>query len=276
MYEKMRGAKKDKTQAPAHQGRWRRIGTAIGDIIQRDVLFMERHYEKATGNKPRFSFVRNEHGEPMFEDFAKLNAVIEHNGQKFVLYGTGDGVMEYVSEEGEVLRVGLEVKSKQMTYSGTSGYSVRNGPKIDHVKQCVCYSIMYNVDFYVILYVNASKKGWEMSEADIEKYPDIVAFGLHITDEMRNDVLDHFADIVKAARDGNPPELDLDKWTFNDFKRTVALSLTEAELAKLEREVTALNHSSLPDWKKRGPSEALADIMRIRAEVAESQTKGAA
>lgn len=271
LYEKMRGAKKDKTEKPAHQGRWQRIGTAIGDMIQRDVLFMERHYEKVTGNKLRFSFVRNEYGEPMFEDFAKLNAVIEHNAQKFVLYGTGDGVMEYVSADGEVLRVGLEIKSKQTTYSATSGYSTRNGPKEDHVKQCVCYSIMYGtaaqpVDYYVILYVNASKKGWNMSEEDIEKYPDIVAFGVHITDDMRREVLDYFAGIVKAANEGKPPALDLDKWTFNDFKRTVALSLSEEELQTLRRRVAALLRSSLPDHKKREPAAALEFIERVRAE----------
>ncbi|RCX22911.1 hypothetical protein DFP94_101500 [Fontibacillus phaseoli] len=251
---------------PPHQGRWRRIGTALGDMIQRDVLFMEKHYEKVTGSKSRFSFARNERGEPMFEEFAKLNSVIEHNGQKFILFGTGDGIMEYRSPLGEVLRVGLECKSKQTTYSTTSGYSVRNGPKLDHVKQCICYSLMYNVDYYVILYVNASKKGWEMTEADVEKYPDIVAFGLHITNEMRAEVLDHFAGIVDAANLGIPPKIDLGKWTFNDFKQVCALSLSPDELAEIERQVTALQRSSLPEWKKRGPAEALADIYRIRAE----------
>ncbi|WP_404303545.1 hypothetical protein [Paenibacillus sp. DP01] len=270
LYEKMRGAKKEKTGQPAHQGRWTRIGTAIGDTIQRDILFAAKH-----GNM-RFAFELNDRGEPMFEDFAKVSRVIGHGGKTFALYGTCDGIMLYVSEDGEVLRVGLEIKSKQTTYSMTSGFSARKGPKEDHVKQCVCYSVMYGVDYYVILYVNGSKKSWNMTEDEFAKNPDILAFGLYITDEMRNDVLDHFAGIVHAAETGDAPALDLDKWTFNDFKRTIALSLTEAEIAKLERKVVALNHSSLPDWKKRGPSEALADIIRIRAEMTESHTKEAA
>lgn len=276
LYEKMRGAKRESSDRPAHQGRWVRIGTAIGDVIQRDILFAEKHFEKAYGRPPRFVFDRNERGEPVFEDFAKRGHVVTHNGKTFALYGTGDGVMRYVSEDGEVLRVGLEIKSKQGTYSATSGYSTRNGAKEDHVKQCVCYSIMYDVDYYVILYVNASKKAWAMPDADIEKYPDIAAFGLHITDEMRGEMLDHFAGIVDAANKGEPPALDLDKWLFLDFKRAVSLSLSEDEVEVLRRKVAAIMKSNLPDWKKRGPAEALADIERIRAEEAESQTKEAA
>lgn len=272
LYEKMRGAKKDNEDRPAFQGRWTRLGTAIGDIIQRDILFAEKH---ALG---RFAFERNDRGEPMFEDFAKINAMIEHRGKKFALYGTCDGIMTYRADGGETLRVGLEIKSKQTTYSQTSEYSTRNGPKEDHVKQCVCYSIMYGtparpIDYYVILYVNASKKSWMMTPDEFAKNPDIAAFGLHITDEMRAEVLDHFVGIVAAAEAGEPPKLDVDKWVFNNFKTACALSLSADEIAEIERHVSALQRSSLPDWKKRGPAEALADIYRIRAEI---QTKEAA
>ncbi|MEC0167898.1 hypothetical protein [Paenibacillus graminis] len=213
----------------------------------------------------------NAQGEPMFEDFAKVGAVIEHNGKKFALYGTCDGIMRYVSTDGEVLRVGLEVKSKQTTYAMTSGYSTRKGPKEDHVKQCVCYSIMYRtpaepIDYYVILYVNGSRKAWNMTPEEFAKNPDICAFGLHITDEMRTDILDHFAGIVDAAERGDAPELDLDRWMFNDYKRAIALSLSAEELAALQRKVAATLRSSLPDGKKRDYAEALAFIEAVRAE----------
>ncbi|MCZ0847993.1 hypothetical protein O0536_25530, partial [Brevibacillus laterosporus] len=46
LYEKFRGAKKDIHPHPPYQGRWTRIGTAIGDVIQRDLLFIEKHYER--------------------------------------------------------------------------------------------------------------------------------------------------------------------------------------------------------------------------------------
>jgi len=267
LYEKLRKAKKDTELTPPHQGRWKRIGTTIGDIIQRDILFAEKHFEKAIGVKPRFNIERNERNEPVFEDFAKMSHVITHNGKTFALFGTGDGIMHYVADDGEMIRVGLEVKSKQTSSAKTSDFSQRNGPEEDHVKQCVVYSLMYNVDYYVILYVNASKKGWVMSPEDFAKTPDIRVHGIYITDDMRNEVLDLFAGILHAVDTGTPPPLDPDNFTFNKFKQACALSLSDEELADIQRQVSALQRSNLPDYKKRGPAEALAEIERIRAEV---------
>ncbi|WP_235615913.1 hypothetical protein [Brevibacillus reuszeri] len=263
LYEKMRGAKRESGVRPPHQGRWVRLGTAIGDMLQRDILFAEKHMDTlAIPNT--FSFERNDRGEPMFEDFAKKSVIIEHRGKKFALYGTGDGIMRYVSEDGEVLRVGLEIKSKQTTSAMTSAYSKRNGPKEDHVKQCVCYSIMYDVDIYVIIYVNGAKKSWNMTEEDFAKNPDIAAYGVYITDDMRNEVLDHFADIVTAAETGNAPKLDIERWLFNDFKRAISKSLTADELVEIEREVSAIQRSRMPDFKKQYAARVLAEIMELR------------
>src|SRR5699024_2036416 len=89
------------------RGRWRKLGTLGGDLIQREILSIERNYEKQTGNKPRFWFEKNADGTPMFEDFAKVNKLVEHNGEKFYLYGTCDGIMNYVTDDGEIIRVGL-------------------------------------------------------------------------------------------------------------------------------------------------------------------------
>ncbi|NHN31163.1 hypothetical protein G9U52_15090 [Paenibacillus sp. S3N08] len=272
LYEKMRGAKKDVSGRPPYQGRWVRIGTAIGDVIQRDILFAEKHYAKAIGQAPRFKFERTADGRPMFEDFAKVAAPITHNKRRFYLYGTCDGIMTYRSDDGELIRVGLEVKSKQTTFSQTSEYSQRSGPKEDHVKQCVCYSLMYGnaaepIDYYVILYVNASKKSWQMSDEDFAKSPDIKAHGIAITDGMRTELLDHLAGIVASAEIGNPPALDIGKWTFNNFKSTCAKALTDEEMAVLERQVDAMNRSGLPDFKKRQFAEAFEDITRLRTEV---------
>src|SRR5690606_31990304 len=79
LYVKAKGGKRDAFKRQPHQKRWTSIGTLVGDMIQRDILFIEKHYEKLTGNKPRFKFERNEDGTPAFEDFAKTNALVEHN-----------------------------------------------------------------------------------------------------------------------------------------------------------------------------------------------------
>lgn len=217
----------------------------------------------------RFQFERNDRGEPVFEDFAKTSAIISHNGKSFALFGTCDGIMRYTSADGEMLRVGLEVKSKQTTSAQTSEYSTRNGPKEDHVKQCVCYSIMYGtaaepIDYYVILYVNGSKKSWNMTDEEFAKNPDIKTFGIEITDEMRRDVLDNFAGIVEAADNGVPPALDIGNFTFNNFKRACAASLSDEEYAQIERQVSAIQRSGLKDYEKRNYAEAFEQLTELR------------
>ncbi|AVF26343.1 hypothetical protein ERICIV_02203 [Paenibacillus larvae subsp. larvae] len=267
LYVKLNGAKRDIVQKPPYQGRWTRIGTAIGDTIQRDLLLAERHV-----SNPIFRFKKNEDGTPMFEEFAKKARNIMHKGKVFALYGTCDGIMLYTSDDGDVIRVGLEIKSKQTTYSQTSLYSMRE-PKEDHVKQTVCYSIMYDVDYYIILYVNASKKGWNISEEDYAKSPDIRAFGIHITDDMRNEVIDTFASVLKSVEKRTPPALDIEKWTFNNYKRACALSLSDEEVDDIKRKSDRMLRSSLPDWKKLVYRECVEFIESVRSEVTEADEK---
>lgn len=268
LYEKVRGAKRERTGQPPHQGRWRAIGTAIGDTVQRDILFAEKHVEAA-----RFRFERNDRDEPMFEDFAKVSREITVGSTKFALYGTCDGILLYTSEAGEIIRVGLEVKSKQTTAAMTSEYSQRNGPKEDHAKQTICYSVMYDkpdapIDYYVILYVNASKKSWEMTPEEYEKNPDIAVHVVEITDEMRTGLMRHFADIVRKANEGTPPPLDLSKWTFNNLKQACAAGLSAEELAAIEWQVDAAKRSGMKEWQKQAYVSALDEIKQLRGEAA--------
>lgn len=269
LYEKLRGGKRDCGGQAPHQGRWTRIGTAVGDVIQRDILFAEKHYAGVAGETPVFSFERNARGEPFFEDFAKTSATFTHNGETFALYGTCDGIMRYTSVSGRTIRVGLEVKSKQTTAAKTSDFSTRNGPEEGHVKQCVCYSLMYGtdaepIDYYVILCVNAAKKAWDMTAEDYAKNPDIKAFCIEVTDDMRREVLDHFAGITRMVRMCEAPPLDLAEWAFNGYKRACALSLSAEEYEALERQVSAVQRSGLKDHEKRKYAEAFAEITKIR------------
>jgi hypothetical protein len=267
LYEKVRKSKRDEQAVYPWQRRWTALGTAMGDWIQREVLLAERHYEKFTGEEPRFMMDRTKDDEPFFEDFVKTMKVVEHRGHRFSLFGTSDGVLTYRADNGEVLRVGLEIKSKQTTAAQTSDYSMRE-PKEDHVKQVTCYAIMYDVDYYIVLYVNASKKSWMMSEEDFAKTPDFKAFGLAITDEMKTEVLDGFADVLDAVKKNEAPPVDLTKWTFNGFKTAIAESLTEEEYEEIKRKVSQVRRSSLPEWKKRGYAEALNYIDEVRSKEA--------
>src|SRR5699024_12710750 len=61
----------------------------------------------------------------------------------------------------------------------------RSQPSSAHARQVVAYSEMYDCEYYVVLYINYAKKGWNMSEEDYEKTPDIRAFCTLVTDEDR-------------------------------------------------------------------------------------------
>jgi hypothetical protein len=268
LYMKQLRAKRDEQRKQPHMGRWVRIGTSIGDLIQRDLLFIEKHFEAKTGNKPRFTVERNENGEPMFEDFAKTNKRVEHGAHTFYLFGTPDGILRYTTDDGEVLRVGLEIKSKQTTSAQTSLYKMRE-PKEDHAKQVVAYSEMYGVDHYVILYVNASKKGWVYSDEDYEKTPDIRAFHREVTDADRAQLFDFFTGVLDAVNAKQAPKLDLWRWNFNNFKTTCALDLSDEEMSDIKAQVRQMRKSNLPEWKKRGHMEAWEFITDVREGEAE-------
>lgn len=224
---------------------------------------MERNLEDKAGVSPRFRFERNDDGTPMFEDFAKKNHRLQHGGKTFYLFGTCDGIMEYYTEDGEKLRVGLEVKTKQSTPARTSFYSMRE-PDAKHVKQCVCYAEMYDVDYYVILYVNTAHKGWFMSDEDYEKTPDIRAFGIHITQTDKDMIFDRFVDILGHVERNEEPRLDLDNFTFNNYKTVIAKEMPREEFADLQEYARRVEHSDLPGFKKANVRRAVETLTELR------------
>lgn len=265
LYFKGRGYKSERDGQQPHQARWTRIGTAIGDILQRDLLFIEKHGEKVMGYESPFKFVRTADGRPMFEDFAKKNHAVEHNGVKFHLSGSPDGIMIYTDEDGNKLRVGLEIKSKQTTAAKTSLHTMKEA-EAKHVEQCMAYAEMFDCHFYLIVYVNTSHKTWAMEPEEFAKSPDMRVFGIECTREKKDALLDKFAWLQDCVNRGKMPPTDLEKWTFNNFKTATALSLSESELKAFEAENERLKKSKAPAFVKSNFREALADIKRIRKE----------
>lgn len=263
LYYKAKRAPRDESRRQPHQARWASIGTRVGDQIQHDILSIERNLEDKTGVSPRFRFERNDDGTPMFEEFAKKNHRVNYAGKTFYLYGAPDGIMTYRTDDGELIRVGLEIKTKQTTPARTSEYSMR-GPDESHVKQVTCYAEMYDVDYYVILYVNTAHKSWSMTEEEYASNPDIRAFGIYVTGEMKADVFDYFVDVLDSIEKDEPMPLDLDKWEFNGYKTAIAQDLTDEELAELEREVKRVARSGLPEYQKRSMLEAYNEIIALR------------
>lgn len=264
LYMKVKKCKRDKEGVQPHQRRWTAIGTAIGDAIQREILLAERHFKKFTGKEPVFRMARTDEGYPFFEEFVQTLKVIDHKGQRFSLFGTCDGVMLWKAPNGENIRVGLEIKSKQTSYTSTGHYSMK-APQAKHIKQITTYSLMYNVDYFIILYVNASKKEWVMSDTDFEKYPDIRAFGVYVTEDMRQEVLDKFANVVYHAKIDVPPPLDITRFTFNKYKKACADSLTDEEFAEITDYVNRFKKGkSVPAWLKNSVMESYLMLKELR------------
>lgn len=263
LYEKVRKSKKDETRTPPHQRRWTAQGTALGDWLQRELLLAEKHYPKFTGKPATFRLARTTDGYPAFEDFIYRQHTLTYEGVDMALMGTSDGIMEYVTEDGEVLTVGLEIKSKQTTAARTKPYSL-SAPEPKHIDQCTVYSIMYGLDYFVITYVNASKKSWAMTPEEYAENPDVRAFGVYITEEMRKEVLDRFAGVVKAVKANTPPPVDLHNWTFNNHKQAIVDGLTDAEIAQITQTYEQTKKSRLPEYKKKPVIEAYEEITKLR------------
>lgn len=263
LYEKIRKSPRDQNRPQPQQRRWTALGEQIGGLVQREIMLAERHYTKFSGKPVRFRFKRNTDGAPLYEHFTKKMHEVEHDGESFAIFGLGDGILEYLTAEGEWIPIGLEVKSRQTSYAETSHNRMKE-VKEEHRLQTVCYSEMYTLDYFLTIYVNSSKKAWNMTDQDRVKSPDFRVFGYAITEDERNAVKTKFARVTKMAREGTPPKVELDSWLFCDYKTHIAKTLTEEEFEELREQALLMQRSGLPDFKKRQYAEAVDFIAAER------------
>lgn len=256
-YMRLKRYTPDRKEIDEVQTRWQNLGTRIGDMIQYDLLLAEKYMPK-----PKFRFERVKNNYPHFEEFSTVSKPVHFNGKDFIIHGSTDGIMIYTDEFGKEYRVGLEVKSKQTTSARTTFYSMKT-VDYKHKKQTCSYSIMFDVDFWIVLYVNASKKAWKMTDEEKAKNPDIRAFGHYVTEDMRNEVKERFAYICECVDNNTPPKLELNNYTFNNYKEACAKSLTNEELVELTR-FLAEDTENYPKWVVSSMEKALEDIVDRR------------
>lgn len=250
LYHMAKGNKRDEDTIQPHQKRWQKLGGMFGDLIQHDLLAIHKHYERMTGNGPDFKPVYTEMetkvGDiikvPMWEEFAKTYGV--YSGVP--IGGQPDGILQY--KDGA--RIGIEIKSKQTSSARTSQFSMR-GPEPDHIKQVVAYSILYEVNEFLLVYGNLSKKSWVMSDEDQAKYPDLRCFYVYVSENDRQELLERFKSVMEMVKRGTPPKLDITKWTFNNFKRSIAQSMTNDEMKELKNEADLIEMESHSKDKTR-------------------------
>lgn len=256
MYERARGSKRDPAKFSVNQRYWVGLGSPIGDYFVREILLAERHYRKLTGKTPPFRIKRKDNGDPMYEHFVKKMHEMEHGGEKFAYFGLPDSILEYIDEDtGEVLDVGLELKSEQANWSR---FKSLDEPKRGHLEQTTMYSEMYGFDYVIVAYILSYGRGW------FEDFNRLKTFGKHVSDSDREALADRCANATRRAREGDAPKFNIDDWKFNDYKTVIAKGLTEEEVAELEQVVNRAKTSSLPQWKITSYVEAMDEIKTYR------------
>ncbi|MEH7116934.1 PD-(D/E)XK nuclease family protein [Neobacillus vireti] len=208
---KIIGADEDEQVMEPYQKRWVRNGSAVHRAMQRDLIYIEKYLQDAP-----FEVCRTKEGKPAWERNTRTVKQFEHNGEKFQLYGMVDGMLYYKPEK---KRIGFDFKTKSTTIASIGDYKLK-APQENNVLQAVCYSLLFDVNEYIICYESLAKDSWTKGA---EARPDIRVFHIKITDSMKIAILDKFAGIAKQLRQDKLPAPDFEKCLFCTFKEVCSV-----------------------------------------------------
>jgi len=203
-------ADEDEVEFEPYQKRWVRNGSAVHEAIQSDLLYIEKFLKDAP-----FEVLRTREGKPAWERNTRTVKQFEHNGERFQIYGMVDGMLWYKPGE---KRIGFDFKTKSTTIAAIGDYKMK-APQEGHVLQMVAYSLLFDVDEYIICYESLAKDNWTKGK---EARADLRVFHIIITQEMKDALLDKFARIVKEQREGILSQPNFDKCLFCKFKEVCA------------------------------------------------------
>lgn len=200
------GIDEDEKSMLPYQRRWVKNGSAVHERQQADLLYIEKYLEDAP-----FEVMRTKEGKPAWERNTRTVRQFEHNGEKFQIYGMVDGML---FDKKRKKRIGYDFKTKSTTVATVGDYKLKV-PQENNVLQMVAYSLLFDVDEYLIHYESLAKDGWTKGE---EAKPDMKVFHIFITPEMRTALLDKFASVAKQVRLDQLPNPDFNKCLFCPFK----------------------------------------------------------
>lgn len=202
--------------------RWSSNGTAVHARIQRDLLYAQKAIPDNPFEVAKAQDLLGANVEPARRDLPAWESNIfttklfEHKGQRFAIRGMADG---YLWFEGRL--VNFEIKTKSTTVAAVGTYSMKE-PMKHHVKQCICYSLLFmgdpyedRVDTSILFYESLAKDKWS---AGADAKPDIRVFQIDVTKEMRIELLDKFAMVVDSINKGVAPFADTEECLFCPYK----------------------------------------------------------
>ena len=204
---------KDPMSFYPYQRRWMRNGTAVHAAVQKDLLYAEKYVKN-----PKFLVARTPEGRPAWEKNIRKSKKFIHNRVNFQLHGMMDGILLYQPTS---RRMGFEFKTKSTTISAVGSYKLK-GPQASHREQCTAYSLLFDLEEFLIVYESLAKDSWMKGE---EAKPDMRAFHVTVTDKDREALLDKFAVVAKYFYECKMPGADLSKCIFCTYKTRCDLTL---------------------------------------------------
>jgi hypothetical protein len=198
------------------RGRQRRIGSAVIEYLQLDML----HMPKVLGDKAKFKIHQFANNEFAFEDAAQRREIFEYDGVKFAITAKPDGILDYNNDPFDPLI--FEYKTKATGIRAMNSKLDFKGPDDGHLRQVTAESLVFGIREGIILYESTQKPDWFGDEdktsvtkgqktwVDGKPIADIRPFYFNITDEMQEKLL---ADLAKQARlvyEGKQPKVTVD------------------------------------------------------------------
>lgn len=241
------------------RGRQRRQGTAIVDYLQLDILHMPK---RLPGRVP-FTMAVRDNGEWDFEDAAQERTVFTHphpeTGEdiSFAITAKPDGKLDYAADGSRII---LEYKTKATGLRPMNGKLDYKGAQDDHKRQVIAESLVFGIDEALIVYESTHKPSWFSDEesSSVTKgqktwkegvpLPDMRAFYVKITDDMKRALLDDLARQAALVYSGEIPDVTVEmtgKCGFCPFRGHCAATLSADNLARLERAEAAMARSGM-------------------------------
>jgi hypothetical protein len=231
--------KTEKTDDLPSRGRQRRVGSAIIEYFQLDLV----HMKKRLGDKALFTVAETKTGEYAFEDAAQVRKIFEHNGVKFAITAKPDGILDYENK-----KILFEYKTKATGIIEMNSKLDFSGAQDDHLQQVTAESLVFGIREGLIVYESTQKPSWFSDEdkknvpktrktwKDGKPIPDLRAEYFYVTDEMQTALLDNLAKQATLVYSQEVPEIEFDmtqKCGFCPFTVHCKKTLTDAEKAKL-------------------------------------------
>lgn len=256
VYYRNQKIKPEKSDDLPFRGRQRRLGTAVIDFVQLDIIHMPLRLGKAA----KFRFKETNKGEFGFEDAAqkrKVFSVKMDDGYscEFAITCKPDGIMEYGGStlifEYKTRATGIKTMNSRLDFQGADP---------NHVRQVVAESLVYGIDEAIILYESAQKPSWYSDEENKsvtkgnktwkDGYPvkDMRCFYIYVTDEMKSQLLHDLASQARLVYENQKPQVTVDmtsKCGFCSFRNHCREDISKENLETLQEIESRMSKSHM-------------------------------